>query len=200
MNKWKKLILIFAPVYVAMIVLGVMKLQSSPPTPAVAGEVTTEKDRNQNQPIPENSLPGDPEIAQVSTSEESNTQKPVGDSQIATPKPVATNTNRVISKQSSPPSKTAIPAPKPAAKSNPAPAPAPTPAPKPVATVNCSGGFSVQFLCLLNQYRSSKGLGQVSWSSGLASVALGHSQWMNTTGTFSHVPKPPRYVESKPIP
>lgn len=65
------------------------------------------------------------------------------------------------------------------------PSSAPAPQPKP-ATPTCGGAFTQQFLCLLNQYRASKGLRSLSYSSSLASVALGHSQWMNKTGTFSH--------------
>jgi uncharacterized protein YkwD len=63
-----------------------------------------------------------------------------------------------------------------------------TVAPKTAAptTPSCSGGFTTQFVCLLNQYRSSKGLSKLSYNSSLASVALTYSTWMNQTGTFSH--------------
>lgn len=54
------------------------------------------------------------------------------------------------------------------------------------APVTCSGNFVNELLCLLNQYRASKGKGQVSGSSALSAVALSHSVWMNSTGTFSH--------------
>lgn len=63
----------------------------------------------------------------------------------------------------------------------PAPKPAPAPAP------SCSGSFSQEFLCLLNQYRASQGKGRLSYSSSLSSVALSYSSWMNSTGSFSHV-------------
>lgn len=60
-------------------------------------------------------------------------------------------------------------------------------APKPASTPpSCTGTTTQQFVCLLNQYRASKNLGQLSYNAGLADVALSHSQWMNTTGTFSH--------------
>lgn len=62
----------------------------------------------------------------------------------------------------------------------------PTPRLAPAAP-SCSGGFATEFICLLNQYRSSKGLGSLSYSSSISAVALAHSIWMNTTGTFSHV-------------
>jgi uncharacterized protein YkwD len=57
------------------------------------------------------------------------------------------------------------------------------------ATVNCSGGLPEQFLCLLNQYRASKGKGKLSGSSALSKVAYGHSAWMTETGIFSHTGK-----------
>ncbi len=99
------------------------------------------------------------------------------------------------------PTPTVVPTPTPAevkAAANTAriiPAPTPRPVVKPRATApappapsaaTCSGGMSAQFICLLNQYRASKGLGKLSANSGLAGVALTHSQWMQTTGTFSH--------------
>jgi uncharacterized protein YkwD len=90
----------------------------------------------------------------------------------------------------------AEPAPQPASKATPTRAPAPKPVvkaatasvqPAPAPTVTCSGGLAAEFLCLLNQYRASKGLGKLSGSSALSKVALGHSTWMSTTGIFSHV-------------
>lgn len=54
------------------------------------------------------------------------------------------------------------------------------------APATCSGSFVNEFLCLLNQYRASKGKGKLSGSSALSAVALSHSAWMNSTGTFSH--------------
>ncbi len=67
---------------------------------------------------------------------------------------------------------------KPLAKAAAKPTPPPTP--------SCGGSFSQQFYCLLNQYRASKNLGSISPNSGLAGVAMAHSQWMSSTGTFSH--------------
>ena len=56
----------------------------------------------------------------------------------------------------------------------------------PMPTVTCSGTFANEFLCLLNQYRTSKGKGKLSGSSALSKVALTHSTWMASTGIFSH--------------
>lgn len=66
--------------------------------------------------------------------------------------------------------------------------PLPTPTASQAAPVapTCPGDFTEAFFCLLNQYRASRGLKPISQNSALASVAQGHSQWMNTTGTFSH--------------
>lgn len=63
---------------------------------------------------------------------------------------------------------------------------APAPQPAPATPVACNGSYTQEFLCLLNQYRASKGKGKLSYSSSLASVAKTHSSWMLTTGTFSH--------------
>ncbi len=57
-----------------------------------------------------------------------------------------------------------------------------TPAPLP----SCTGNLTQKFLCLLNEYRVKKGLGKVTLNNNLSQVALGHSTWMNETGTFSH--------------
>ncbi|HMQ01472.1 MAG TPA: CAP domain-containing protein, partial [Candidatus Doudnabacteria bacterium] len=43
-----------------------------------------------------------------------------------------------------------------------------------------------EFLCLFNQYRAQAGLGPISFNYSLTQVALGHSNWMNQTGSFSH--------------
>lgn len=52
---------------------------------------------------------------------------------------------------------------------------------------SCSTGtFEQKFLCLLNDYRKSKGKGTLSINSKLTAVATKHSEWMNATGTFSH--------------
>ncbi len=72
-----------------------------------------------------------------------------------------------------------------AVKPTAAPKTTPTKASVPPAPT-CAGAFTQQFLCLLNQYRVSKGLAKLSFDSSLATVALKHSQWMNSTGTFSH--------------
>ncbi len=53
-------------------------------------------------------------------------------------------------------------------------------------TQKCTGAFGQQLLCLINEYRVSKGLGKLTSNAGLASVALEHSIWMNQTGIFSH--------------
>jgi uncharacterized protein YkwD len=60
-----------------------------------------------------------------------------------------------------------------------------TAAPTP-AKATCSGNFTTQFICLLNEYRSSKGLNKLSYSSAMTNVATNYSAWMNKTGTFSH--------------
>lgn len=71
------------------------------------------------------------------------------------------------------------------------PAVTPTSQAKPVATPapqlpSCSGNLVEKFVCLLNDYRANNGLAAVTLNSGLSQVALGHSTWMNETGTFSH--------------
>jgi uncharacterized protein YkwD len=64
---------------------------------------------------------------------------------------------------------------------------APAPKPATVTAPSCTAGaFVNQFLCLLNEYRASKKLGKLSGNSALSNVALGHSEWMNSTETFSH--------------
>jgi uncharacterized protein YkwD len=57
---------------------------------------------------------------------------------------------------------------------------------RPAVAPGCSGSFTQEFMCLFNQYRASKGLGKVSYNQALAGVALKHSQWMDSTGIFSH--------------
>ena len=47
-------------------------------------------------------------------------------------------------------------------------------------------GFQEKFLCLLNNYRITQEKNTLSYNSSLGNAALGHSSWMNTTGTFSH--------------
>lgn len=69
----------------------------------------------------------------------------------------------------------------------PLPQPTPTkPLPSPTPLPSCAGNLSQKFLCLLNEYRVKKGLGKVTLNNSLSQVALGHSTWMNETGTFSH--------------
>ncbi|MBI4363734.1 MAG: CAP domain-containing protein [Candidatus Doudnabacteria bacterium] len=81
----------------------------------------------------------------------------------------------------------AQPTPKPAPMPPP-PAPAPAPAPPPPQPVTCeSGGFNAQFLCLLNEYRKSKGLNALVYDAALNATAADHSAWMNATGTMSHI-------------
>ena len=54
-------------------------------------------------------------------------------------------------------------------------------------TDSCEGTMVVKFTCLLNEYRKTKNLGNVSYNSSLAKVAYNHSNWMNSTKTLSHV-------------
>ncbi len=76
------------------------------------------------------------------------------------------------------------------------PKPAPTKAPAQVKTAttavaaaptSCGGGYSAEFLCLLNQYRASQGKGRLTASSGLASVAAKYSNVMLSSGNFAHI-------------
>lgn len=76
----------------------------------------------------------------------------------------------------------APPAKQPAPKTQPKPQTKTTTAPKP----SCSGSFTTQFICLLNDYRASKGLNRLAYSSAMAEVAANYSAWMNQTGIFSH--------------
>lgn len=62
--------------------------------------------------------------------------------------------------------------------------PRPNPTPK---VVTCQSGFDQEFLCLLNEYRASKGKGSLKLNSKLAAVAFTHSSWMNTAQMLSHV-------------
>lgn len=98
--------------------------------------------------------------------------------QPAPPAPVAqTATPKVTAKA---PAKTTA-APKTAIKSV-----TPAAATKLGVPATCSGSYTTQFVCLLNKYRASKGLSALTYNSGLANVALKHSQWMQSTGIFSH--------------
>ncbi len=85
----------------------------------------------------------------------------------------------------------ALPSTEPAITDKPAPAPskAAPPKPKPPAAPTCTGDFAAEFLCLLNNYRVSQGKGRLSYNMDMGKVALGHSQWMADTDTFSHFDK-----------
>jgi uncharacterized protein YkwD len=54
------------------------------------------------------------------------------------------------------------------------------------STVTCTGTFNAQLLCLVNQYRKSKGLNALVFDSKLNSTAYDHSAWMYKTKIFSH--------------
>ncbi len=102
---------------------------------------------------------------------------PRGENATGVQAPMATATSAT---QSQSPTKTSLPVKSTTAKTtNTTTAPAST-------SSTCTGTFTQQFLCLLNQYRVSKGLGKISYNSSLAAVALKHSQWMSSTGIFSH--------------
>ncbi|MCC7356184.1 MAG: CAP domain-containing protein [Candidatus Doudnabacteria bacterium] len=72
-----------------------------------------------------------------------------------------------------------------------------TPAPKPSPqiktqnviepTKSCGGNFTQEFLCLLNEYRVSKGIARLSYANDLANVAQDYSDWMSASTTFSHI-------------
>ncbi len=51
----------------------------------------------------------------------------------------------------------------------------------------CSGNFTQEFICLLNDYRASKGVSRLSYAGDLASVAQTYSDWMSASTTFSHI-------------
>ncbi len=74
------------------------------------------------------------------------------------------------------------PAPNPVATNTPTPAPAPAPTPTSCET----GTFAAQFLCLINNYRASQGLGRLTYDSALNKVAYDYSVTMQQTGHFSH--------------
>jgi uncharacterized protein YkwD len=98
-----------------------------------------------------------------------------------TPKPKPTPAPKPKTTPPPTPQPTPVPTPKPAA-----PTPPPTPTPAPV-TANCStGAFHTQFLCLINEYRKSKGLNALSYDADMNTAAIAHSTWMNATGTMSH--------------
>lgn len=63
---------------------------------------------------------------------------------------------------------------------------APKETPSNELTIKCTGSLAQEFLCLLNNYRTEKGLNKLSYSNTLSEVALTHSLWMNETGNFSH--------------
>lgn len=51
----------------------------------------------------------------------------------------------------------------------------------------CSGNFTQEFVCLLNEYRVSKGISRLTYSNDLANVAQTYSDWMSASTTFSHI-------------
>ncbi len=51
----------------------------------------------------------------------------------------------------------------------------------------CSGNFTEEFICLLNDYRASKGVARLSYAADLAKVAQAYSNWMSASATFSHI-------------
>jgi uncharacterized protein YkwD len=46
--------------------------------------------------------------------------------------------------------------------------------------------FDTQFLCILNSYRRANGKESLAYDDKLSLVALRHSQWMQSSGIFSH--------------
>jgi uncharacterized protein YkwD len=56
------------------------------------------------------------------------------------------------------------------------------------STIGCtSGTFNAQFLCLLNEYRRSKGLNSLVYTSSLNATAFDHATWMYQNSTMSHI-------------
>lgn len=50
----------------------------------------------------------------------------------------------------------------------------------------CGGDLTKLFICLLNEYRAKNNLSKVTLDQSLTEVAIAHSEWMNSTGIFSH--------------
>jgi uncharacterized protein YkwD len=75
--------------------------------------------------------------------------------------------------------------PAPAAAASPKATLAPKATPKPDNPC-ASGSYNQQFLCLLNDFRISQGENKLSYDASLNSVALTYSNWMLSTGIFSH--------------
>jgi uncharacterized protein YkwD len=121
-------------------------------------------------------------IEQVSASELVLEKTPEPNHQMVQPSPEVVIEKPVVASKSvpSPTPKKVITTPKVA-----------EPTPKPASqteTDNCdSGSFNVQFLCLLNNYRRSKGLNSLTYDTSLNDVAQTHSSWMNTNGAMSHI-------------
>jgi uncharacterized protein YkwD len=143
--------------------LGLINGQSYNPIETVSGQI---KGSNSSQTLYGPVQPNDDLPTALPTEATAATEI-----KVSAPPPARTNTPSPASSRTATPT----PSPKPIA-----PAPAPAPA-------TCGGSFNQQFLCLLNQYRASKNLTPLSANSSLSAVAFTHSQWMNTTGTFSHV-------------
>jgi uncharacterized protein YkwD len=114
---------------------------------------------------------------------EATTQSQTSPQEIATQSAAARDGDDSVSTAPKP---KPAPQPKPVPKPTPPPAPQPAPAPPP-ATVTCEvGSFSAQFLCLLNEYRKSKGLNAIVYDVALNATALDHSAWMDLNKTINH--------------
>lgn len=145
---------------------------------------------NEQQPTDNNALQTQskqPELAQTPPPQ-SPTPK-----QTSTPKMAAQGSAEVIPAPKpatptpvTPPSTDTPKTPASSPASTPVTPPATPPKPSPEPAASCSGSFVNEFLCLLNGYRADKGLNKLSGNLALSNVALGHSEWMNSTGTFSH--------------
>lgn len=58
---------------------------------------------------------------------------------------------------------------------------------QPPASNSCgSGSFNSQLQCLINAHRNANGKGSLSMNTGMNNAAQGHSEYMNSTGNFSH--------------
>lgn len=55
-----------------------------------------------------------------------------------------------------------------------------------VKVQGCSGSFSSELLCEVNNYRKRHGLNSLTLKSSLTQVAQDYTSWMNETNTFSH--------------
>ncbi len=57
---------------------------------------------------------------------------------------------------------------------------------KSVPKIGCVGTFTQEFMCLLNQYRASKGKSKLTHNASISNVATSYSLWMKNTDSFSH--------------